>query len=431
MQLFFNCLGFVLQLMLCEGAFVLGESRRKHFYFRFFISFAVCSLIVWLTSLLPVSSPIIVNVYFILMFFLTMGIFLCSFRISVMDALFFCTGGYAIQHAVYNAVGILLFFTGMPDTSKPGGVIFTWLIINITPYVLASFLSYFIFMRKLRKNNLFGRKNLGVIVLSLVILFTTIFMSSLKNFDYRGLEINTFTSRVVCGVFSILCCSVALIMQIIILNMDKAISDREKQKYIAKQTRKQYSISSEIFEAVNIKFHDIKHQISLLEIMDESKRKKAISEIMKSVENFSALVKTDNPVLNVVLTEKSLLCKQNHIKLNCVVGCDFSFFDELDLYTMFSNALDNAIQSAMKQEGEKRCIELYIRKEKEMSFINIYNYYSGEIRFLGGLPLTGGDKLYHGYGTRSIAEIVKRYNGEFLMMTEGDKFRLSITFPQT
>lgn len=429
MWLFFSYLWFTMQLIVCEGALILGEKRRKFFWLRFISAFALCVPLAYGLSLLPRQNLLTV-LYFILMFVATMGVYAFSFHMNVKDILFFCTGGYAIQHLVFNLITIVTFFTGWPSTVTVGGIIATWLGIHSMVYIAVAVACYFLFMRRLRKNNLFDKKPFGVTVFSIVILFTTIFMSELTGYRYQGAALNRFTSTVVCGLYAVLCCTVVFITQIVVLNMNKAIRDREIQKHIVKLTREQYTISADLFSEINVKFHDIKHQLLSFEMMDGEKRKAAIDGIMKSIEGFSCLVKTENPSLNVVLTEKSLLCRQSRINFNCVINAKLGFLEELDLYTLFGNALDNAIQSASKEEGERRSIDLYINKEKGMTFVNLYNYYSGEIKFSGGLPVTRGNKLYHGFGTRSITETVKKYGGQCLMATENEKFRLSISFPR-
>ena len=47
----------------------------------------------------------------------------------------------------------------------------------------------------------------------------------------------------------------------------------------------------------------------------------------------------------MVLTEKSLLCESRRIQLNAVTdGSCLSFFEAGDLYALFANMLDHAIE---------------------------------------------------------------------------------------
>ena len=50
-----------------------------------------------------------------------------------------------------------------------------------------------------------------------------------------------------------------------------------------------------------------------------------------------------------------------------------SFIDVIDLYTIFANALDNAIEAAEKLESEKRLISIHIAKLGSITNIHIEN----------------------------------------------------------
>ena len=58
------------------------------------------------------------------------------------------------------------------------------------------------------------------------------------------------------------------------------------------------------------------------------------------------------------------------------------------------------------------------------------NYFTGEIKFLDGLPQTSKkNKELHGYGLKSIQSIVSKYKGSIDIKTQKDRFVLSIIFP--
>ena len=44
---------------------------------------------------------------------------------------------------------------------------------------------------------------------------------------------------------------------------------------------------------------------------------------------------------------------------------------------------------------------------------------------------TKGDELNHGFGIKSMKNIVKKYNGEFNIVTEHDMFKVVILLPLT
>lgn len=76
---------------------------------------------------------------------------------------------------------------------------------------------------------------------------------------------------------------------------------------------------------------------------------------------YDANAATGNEVLDVVLTEKSLLCEAQRIRLNCVAdGTCLAAIEPGDLYALFSNLLDQAIDAATQQQNDRRMIDLLV-----------------------------------------------------------------------
>lgn len=144
-----------------------------------------------------------------------------------------------------------------------------------------------------------------------------------------------------------------------------------------------------------------------------------------------AAVKTGNNVLDVILTEKSLLFEQNNITFTCVVrGEDLAFMDEMDIYSLFGNALSNAFEKGcLIKDGDRRCISLNVRRESESLSVHIENFYDGEILFEGGLPATNKNRDYHGYGIKSMDFIARKYNGYMNITTDDGIFCVDFVFP--
>ena len=60
---------------------------------------------------------------------------------------------------------------------------------------------------------------------------------------------------------------------------------------------------------------------------------------------------------------------------------------------------------------------------------NEENYFDGEVTFKDGLPrTTKGNEDIHGFGTKSISLISKKYKGEVSFYSRGDVFSLDILF---
>ena len=194
-----------------------------------------------------------------------------------------------------------------------------------------------------------------------------------------------------------------------------------------------YRIAEESMALVDRKYHDLKHQIHLLRSEVTSEEKLAyLDQMEEDVKGYESRNKTGNRVLDAVLSTKSLQCQDQDINLTCVAdGAALDFIHPMDLSALFGNALDNAIESVKKlTDPEKRLIHVSVAKQKNFLRIRVENCYAGELHYENGLPVTTKrDKRYHGFGIKSMQQIVEKYRGSMTIYTKGDWFELRILFP--
>lgn len=136
--------------------------------------------------------------------------------------------------------------------------------------------------------------------------------------------------------------------------------------------------------------------------------------------------------MDVLLTEKSLYCSSHGITLTCMVdGGPLDFMESSDVYALFGNILDNAIESVVKCDDlGKKTISLTVKTNGRLLICEEQNYYVGELFMLDGLPVTTkSDTRFHGFGTRSIAYQVRKYHGDLRMRGVNGMFSLSAVIP--
>lgn len=127
-----------------------------------------------------------------------------------------------------------------------------------------------------------------------------------------------------------------------------------------------------------------------------------------------------------------LACTNLGITMTCLAdGRRIGFMEDSDIYALFGNILDNAIEATKTvTEEEKRIISLTIGTTGDLLLIDSQNYYAGEVQFVDGLPQTSKEnKEYHGFGTRSIKTLTEKYGGDLKISAENGIFRLSIMLP--
>lgn len=191
-------------------------------------------------------------------------------------------------------------------------------------------------------------------------------------------------------------------------------------------------MAKENIDIINMKCHDLKHQISALKRIESSEaRNQAIGEIEHVVNIYNCLAKTGNSALDLILTEKSLLCEKYKISFTSAVnGEKLNFISDTDMYSLFGNALDNAIENLITEEEQNRRLELRVYAEEDMLFVRIENYCSKLLVFADGFPVTTHKENveYHGFGMRSMEYIVSKYGGELFVKLKNDTFYLDIFF---
>lgn len=199
-----------------------------------------------------------------------------------------------------------------------------------------------------------------------------------------------------------------------------------------KKEQEHYRISKENIALINQKCHDLKHQIYALRNVDASQRKQYLDEIADSVQIYEAIVQTGNEVLDTILTEKSLYCKERGITVSCVVdGGQMGFMNTVDLYAILGNALDNAIEAVEKfEQQDMRQIDVQIYRKGQFLVMNIINPLKERLVYEDGIPVTTKEnRKFHGFGLKSIRYMVKKCGGIVNIKEEGGCFLLMILIP--
>ncbi len=188
------------------------------------------------------------------------------------------------------------------------------------------------------------------------------------------------------------------------------------------------------FDLINMKYHDLKHQIAGLRAdMTAEQRSQWIDSLEQELESYRPEMETGNSVLDTLISGKMMNCRANNIKITCVAdGNILDFMHVADICTIFGNALDNAIESvSLIDDPEKRLIHLSVSPKKNFVLIQINNYCENKIKLKNGYPVTTkADKESHGFGLKSIRYTVDKYHGTVTFDIKKNWFELKILIPQ-
>ena len=206
-----------------------------------------------------------------------------------------------------------------------------------------------------------------------------------------------------------------------------AVQGALKNQYI------QYKQSRDSIEIINMKYHDMKHQINILRGMNDSEQRAALLDRMEAdIKAYELQYKTGNSVLDTVLTSKSMQCDKHGITMIVVAdGALLDFMDAMDICSIFGNALDNAIEATMKLEDkEKRLIHVNVSQFKSFVMIRFENYFKGNLKKEGAsFKTTKKNAEDHGYGIKSINYTVEKYDGAVDIKANNKWFEIKILIP--
>lgn len=227
------------------------------------------------------------------------------------------------------------------------------------------------------------------------------------------------------------CCLVFMCISVLALHHDIVLfsqhrAEIEVMDQVLAENRRQYETMKANIDLVNLRCHDLRHQLDKLQSrLTESE----ISALREAIDLYDSNVKTGNEVLDVVLYSTMLKCMESGIAFTSMAdGECLSFMRTRHIYALFSNALDNAVEAVMRVSNpEKRVISLHVRRLSGAVEIAVMNYYEGEIKFKNDLPQTRKpDGRRHGFGTSSMQYIVSQYGGTMKISAKDSVYLLEI-----
>lgn len=268
---------------------------------------------------------------------------------------------------------------------------------------------------------------MNILLGGLLILFTIIlhFCTEALTSSMQNPTLTTIIS-----IYNIFCYIFTLAVEYGLFQRKKLTNKKIILEHLIHNQENQYKLAKENVEMINIKCHDMKHQILRLtnQITPE-----AVQEMEDIINIYDSSLKTGNDTLDIFLTEKKLLCKKKYIKLDCIVnGQCLSFMQPSDIYSLFGNALDNSVEALCQIEDiEKRIIGLSVKEQLGMIIIHFENFCEQNLQFSNELPhTTKSDTNYHGFGLKSIQMIAEKYGGNMSVLIQDQVFNLNIIIPQ-
>lgn len=162
--------------------------------------------------------------------------------------------------------------------------------------------------------------------------------------------------------------------------------------------------------------HDYKEHNNLLySLLIEGKNKEVMELIRRNAENIAfseTIIQTKNEVVNAVINSKLTRARSLGINVTCLSVADFIGIDDFDLARLLSNLIDNATDACSAIASDLKQIFLSISFDTYTYNICIKNTIEHSVlKYNPDLKSTKKESIKHGYGTKIIKDIAKKYNG--------------------
>lgn len=428
---FISCIRFSVQLMAAECAFLILFRRRKRFPLKLPLSLlgylACVYLLFSVVTRIPGPWIAVRTFYYFAVFALTLGAAWGCFELDGHELLFAGVGGYALQHMSYGIVRLTQYLLGYQYEAGVGYFMYHWCV-----YFLLPVLFYLIFLRKRFDRSTLRLQDVRLTWLALLILFVSVEISLLTRSSFAG-EGNDFLDLCICSMYAIICSGMELFLLFYIPKEGQLRQESELMEQMIRGMDARSAMSKKSVEIINRKCHDIKYQLRMLMATDDQhSREQYVEEISRAISVYEGTYNTGNAALDFILCERSPIFQEDNIQFTCIAdGALLEFMQPLDVTGLFGNALDNAIESVMKDpEPDNRLISLRVSRQGEMVHIHVENHCAEQIRFEQDIPVTSKpDRDYHGFGVKSICHIAEKYGGILSFRQEQTKFILDIACP--
>lgn len=418
----------ILEVLIAGHLFARFLPSREHYVPRLLLTAILCVFIAYYFPVPESIQPSLVigwGIFMYAFFFLVVGISLyCCYKENIWAILFCTVSGQSVQTLSSSANMILTYGLQMLTVSMSKTTIY----LITVPVTFA--ICFLIFSKKLHKNPEIKIAHRSQLLLAIAALFTELFLTSgaigLKQVNEEPAYLLLIHS------YAGLACIFILALEFSILSNKKLESDLMIMDKLLEEEKKQYQISKQNIQMINLKCHDLKHQIRRLRVNQDVIDREELKEIEDTVGIYDAVTRTGNDALDVILTEKSMLCERETIQITCMAqGERINFMSSSDIYSLFGNALDNAIEAVLRlSEPEKRNISINVRENHNMIIIHLENYFDGTLNIEDGLPKTvKNDTDYHGFGMKSIQMIAEKYQGIVTFHAQDHIFNLDVIIP--
>ena len=277
-----------------------------------------------------------------------------------------------------------------------------------------------------RKNDAFEKKSMRYVTMYMLVQALLIFLVYAIMWDYRmnALPILLIYIAVI---------GVSVGFGVALIRLVKASAAETAR---AEQIEAQMKLSDEHFKRLQLQYeqyrklrHDYYNHVSTIKgIKDEAERDAYIDDLTKQIESHRGITFCSNAAVDALLFNEKAQADKVGVKIEFkIADLDSLTISSIDLCTILSNLIDNAIRGASEVDGEdKRFVSVSVFPRAGQLIVNVRN---------GSLPpkedLSTTKKHAkdgeHGLGLTIVREVAERHGGAAVYSFSDGVFEASVS----
>lgn len=180
--------------------------------------------------------------------------------------------------------------------------------------------------------------------------------------------------------------------------------------------------------------HDAKRHVRALESLIQSdhlaEAQQYKESLFQKLNELQPSIQCDNPLLSAILNHVFLKTEQRHIALKMDLQGEerLSMLAGVDLTTIVSNLLDNAVDAVSELPEEQRYIHFAVAFRMEKIMIHVENPTKDDLKREGN-TIVSTKEGHLGLGLKNVEMVVKKYKGDFKTDVKDGNFVVAITIP--
>lgn len=189
-----------------------------------------------------------------------------------------------------------------------------------------------------------------------------------------------------------------------------------------------YQILDQQNQQLMIYAHDAKKHLAAIQALNENPAiGNYVAKLSEQLKDYSKSCNSGNKLLDVMLNKYDIDCKMRGVSFEYDVKiCNLSQLEDIDLVAILGNLLDNAVTAAEK--SEEKWIVLNTVHRNAYSVIILSNSCDTQPKRSGNRLLsTKSNVNFHGFGLKSVAKAISKYQGDFEWSYDSGKHTFTIT----